>query len=87
MSQQAASAATFSTLVTSTSVAAHAWAAGTAVSSCTPNAVLLAGKGDLLPVSALPPDGTFPTNTARIEKRSIASNPRHRTVKLLNQLN
>ncbi len=44
MSQQAASAATFSTLVTSTSVAAHAWAAGTAVSSCTPNAVLLAGK-------------------------------------------
>jgi pyruvate-ferredoxin/flavodoxin oxidoreductase len=34
--------------------------------------MLLAGKGDLLPVSALPPDGTFPTNTARIEKRSIA---------------
>jgi len=34
--------------------------------------VVLAGKGDLLPVSALPPDGTFPTNTARIEKRSIA---------------
>ncbi|UCE87971.1 MAG: 4Fe-4S dicluster domain-containing protein, partial [Deltaproteobacteria bacterium] len=33
---------------------------------------LLAGEGDLLPVSALPPDGTFPTNTARYEKRSIA---------------
>ena len=34
--------------------------------------VLLAGKGDLLPVSALPVDGTFPTATAKIEKRSIA---------------
>ncbi len=34
--------------------------------------VMLAGKGDLLPVSALPCDGTFPTNTAQIEKRSIA---------------
>ena len=30
------------------------------------------GKGDDLPVSALPPDGTFPTNTARWEKRNIA---------------
>ncbi len=35
-------------------------------------ALLLAGKGDLLPVSALPVDGTFPTDTAKIEKRSIA---------------
>ncbi|MCU0959546.1 MAG: pyruvate:ferredoxin (flavodoxin) oxidoreductase, partial [Pirellulaceae bacterium] len=35
-------------------------------------AVIYAGKGDLLPVSALPPDGTFPTDTAKIEKRSIA---------------
>ncbi len=34
--------------------------------------ILLAGKGDLLPVSALPPDGTFPTATAKVEKRSIA---------------
>ncbi len=34
--------------------------------------ILLAGKGDLLPVSALPPDGTFPTDTAKVEKRSIA---------------
>ena len=33
---------------------------------------LLAGEGDLLPVSALPPDGTFPTGTARFEKRGIA---------------
>jgi pyruvate-ferredoxin/flavodoxin oxidoreductase len=35
-------------------------------------AMMLAGKGDLLPVSALPVDGTFPTGTARYEKRSIA---------------
>jgi pyruvate-ferredoxin/flavodoxin oxidoreductase len=34
--------------------------------------MLLAGQGDLLPVSALPVDGTFPTNTACVEKRSIA---------------
>jgi pyruvate-ferredoxin/flavodoxin oxidoreductase len=33
---------------------------------------LLAGEGDLLPVSALPPDGTFPTGTARFEKRRLA---------------
>ncbi|MEX2186649.1 MAG: pyruvate:ferredoxin (flavodoxin) oxidoreductase [Pirellulales bacterium] len=33
---------------------------------------LLAGRGDLLPVSALPVDGTFPTGTAKVEKRSIA---------------
>ncbi|MHB8969703.1 MAG: pyruvate:ferredoxin (flavodoxin) oxidoreductase [Pirellulaceae bacterium] len=35
-------------------------------------AVIYAGKGDLLPVSALPVDGTFPTDTAKYEKRSIA---------------
>ncbi len=34
--------------------------------------MILAGRGDLLPVSALPVDGTFPTGTARYEKRSIA---------------
>ncbi|NOX55727.1 MAG: pyruvate:ferredoxin (flavodoxin) oxidoreductase, partial [Planctomycetes bacterium] len=34
--------------------------------------VIIAGKGDLLPVSAFPPDGTFPTGTAKYEKRSIA---------------
>ncbi|HEY6570971.1 MAG TPA: pyruvate:ferredoxin (flavodoxin) oxidoreductase, partial [Candidatus Limnocylindrales bacterium] len=33
---------------------------------------LLAGQGDLLPVSALPVDGTFPTGTAAFEKRAIA---------------
>jgi pyruvate-ferredoxin/flavodoxin oxidoreductase len=36
-------------------------------------AMMIAGKGDLLPVSALPVDGTFPTGTARWEKRSIAN--------------
>ena len=34
--------------------------------------MIIAGKGDLLPVSALPADGTFPTATAKYEKRSIA---------------
>ncbi len=33
---------------------------------------LMAGEGDLLPVSALPVDGTFPTGTAQFEKRAIA---------------
>ncbi len=33
---------------------------------------LMAGDGDRLPVSALPVDGTFPTGTARYEKRAIA---------------
>ncbi len=33
---------------------------------------MLAGEGDALPVSALPADGTFPTGTARFEKRSLA---------------
>ena len=36
-------------------------------------AVLMAGKGDLLPVSAFPIDGTWPTDTARWEKRAIAT--------------
>ncbi len=34
--------------------------------------VILAGKGDLLPVSAFPVDGTWPVGTARWEKRGIA---------------
>jgi pyruvate-ferredoxin/flavodoxin oxidoreductase len=34
--------------------------------------MIIAGKGDLLPVSALPVDGTFPTGTSQFEKRSIA---------------
>jgi len=33
---------------------------------------MISGNGDSLPVSALPPDGTFPTGTARWEKRNIA---------------
>jgi pyruvate-ferredoxin/flavodoxin oxidoreductase len=33
---------------------------------------MLAGEGDLLPVSAFPVDGTFPTATTRWEKRGIA---------------
>ena len=33
---------------------------------------LIAGRGDSLPVSALPVDGTFPLGTARFEKRNLA---------------
>ncbi|MBX3461994.1 MAG: pyruvate:ferredoxin (flavodoxin) oxidoreductase [Planctomycetes bacterium] len=36
-------------------------------------AAMLAGRGDLLPTSAFPPDGTWPTDTARWEKRGIAA--------------
>jgi pyruvate-ferredoxin/flavodoxin oxidoreductase len=35
-------------------------------------AVMMAGKGDLLPVSAFPVDGTWPVGTAKWEKRNIA---------------
>jgi pyruvate-ferredoxin/flavodoxin oxidoreductase len=35
-------------------------------------AMMLANKGDLLPVSAFPVDGTWPVGTARYEKRNIA---------------
>jgi pyruvate-ferredoxin/flavodoxin oxidoreductase len=35
-------------------------------------AVMVAGKGDLLPVSAFPVDGSWPLGTARWEKRAIA---------------
>jgi pyruvate-ferredoxin/flavodoxin oxidoreductase len=35
-------------------------------------AVMLAGKGDSLPVSAFPVDGTWPLGTSRWEKRGIA---------------
>jgi len=34
---------------------------------------MLEGNGDLLPVSALPVDGAFPTGTAKWEKRSLAA--------------
>jgi len=36
-------------------------------------AVMLANKGDLLPVSAFPVDGTWPLDTAQWEKRNIAA--------------
>lgn len=34
---------------------------------------LAAGRGDELPVSAFPKDGTFPTGTAQFEKRNLAA--------------
>lgn len=36
-------------------------------------APMIAGRGDELPVSALPCDGTYPTATARWEKRNLAA--------------
>ena len=36
------------------------------------SAVMLAGKGDWLPVSAFPVDGTWPVGSARWEKRNLA---------------
>ncbi|MDD2763710.1 MAG: pyruvate:ferredoxin (flavodoxin) oxidoreductase [Opitutaceae bacterium] len=35
-------------------------------------AVMLSGRGDSLPVSAFPPDGTWPTGTSHWEKRNLA---------------
>ncbi len=35
-------------------------------------AMMLKGQGDLLPVSAFPVDGTWPTGTSRWEKRNVA---------------
>ncbi len=35
-------------------------------------APMISGKGDLLPVSKMPVDGTYPTATAQYEKRNIA---------------
>ncbi|HVT80687.1 MAG TPA: pyruvate:ferredoxin (flavodoxin) oxidoreductase, partial [Phycisphaerae bacterium] len=35
--------------------------------------LMMAGKGDLLPVSAFPVDGAWPTGTSRFEKRNIAA--------------
>ncbi len=36
-------------------------------------AMIAAGLGDRLPVSAFPPDGTWPTGTAKWEKRNLAA--------------
>jgi pyruvate-ferredoxin/flavodoxin oxidoreductase len=38
----------------------------------TVTAEMMAGRGDALPVSALPVDGTYPTGTAAFEKRNIS---------------
>lgn len=38
----------------------------------TVTAIMLSGKGDSLPVSAFPPDGTWPVSTTKWEKRNIA---------------
>src|SRR5690606_20156405 len=35
-------------------------------------AAMMEGRGDDIPVSALPVDGTFPSGTTRFEKRNIA---------------
>src|SRR5918993_1370908 len=35
-------------------------------------AMMMAGRGDELPVSAMPPDGTYPTGTTKWEKRNIS---------------
>ncbi|MFQ5499427.1 MAG: pyruvate:ferredoxin (flavodoxin) oxidoreductase, partial [Candidatus Zixiibacteriota bacterium] len=39
----------------------------------TVTAEIIAGRGDDLPVSAFPEDGTYPTGTTRYEKRNIAT--------------
>ena len=42
-------------------------------SSCaTVSAAMMAGRGDELPVSALPVDGTYPSGTTKYEKRNIS---------------
>ncbi len=38
----------------------------------TVTAVMMAGRGDELPVSALPVDGTYPSGTTKYEKRNIS---------------
>jgi len=38
----------------------------------TVTAEMMAGRGDLLPVSALPADGTYPSGTAAYEKRNVS---------------
>lgn len=40
----------------------------------TVTAQMIAGKGDLIPVSMLPADGTYPSATTQWEKRNIAQN-------------
>src|SRR5262249_46143925 len=49
-----------------------AWPSGTPVLASDLIQSLLQGKGDSLPVSAFPADGTYPLGTAALEKRNIA---------------
>jgi pyruvate-ferredoxin/flavodoxin oxidoreductase len=58
--------------VTASAGIRHALAAGAPDFVTRVTARMMAGEGDLLPVSALPVDGTFPTGTAQYEKRAIA---------------
>jgi pyruvate-ferredoxin/flavodoxin oxidoreductase len=61
-------AAATSTLVKPPTVPAHAPQFVQEVTS-----MMIAGKGDDLPVSMMPIDGTFPTATSQYEKRNIAN--------------
>jgi pyruvate-ferredoxin/flavodoxin oxidoreductase len=65
--------------VTSTPAKAKGIAVGIHLPAAAPQFVrnvlgpMIAGRGDELPVSALPCDGTYPTGTARWEKRNLAA--------------
>lgn len=58
--------------------ATNEWRRPPAVAAAAPDfvkrvtAMMMADRGDLLPVSAFPPDGTWPTATTQWEKRNIA---------------
>ena len=58
--------------VTSTKELSEAALAGASAFVTNVTAEIIAGRGDSLPVSAMPVDGTFPTGTAAWEKRNIA---------------
>jgi len=58
--------------VTSTAVPPPAIATGAPQFVRNVTAEIIGGRGDALPVSAFPADGTYPTDTARWEKRNIA---------------
>ncbi len=45
-------------------------------------AMMMAGRGDELPVSALPADGTWPSGTAAYEKRNVSDSSRSGTPEL-----
>jgi pyruvate-ferredoxin/flavodoxin oxidoreductase len=58
--------------VTGSSERRAAVAAGAPAFVQTVTAAMLSGRGDSLPVSAVPVDGTYPTGTSQWEKRNIA---------------